>query len=306
VDAFEVSGFQNKKISIFDMNTIIKMALYYHKDDPLFKEILTNRFKSVLYRLFGPLYFRLTLSGFKAVVNEKLAGYVLVKKRSSSIHIWDLVVDHEMRGKGIGRALMEGVEVDVKDTFQYVSLAVLEDNLPAMKLYNRLGYENLLFSPVCFWIANSKRREGTHLVKIESIYNKEAIRCRNEYFLNVLKTVIGQNDCELVTICYPLPVKPQKNLNYFQISTATHVGYLSTSESKGVTSMFLIIDSKFWNTTIEEKVISKTIEYGFSETPQLRICVLQAYERNVERLFRQLGYDSKRETPRIALIKKLE
>ncbi|MFX1541132.1 MAG: GNAT family N-acetyltransferase [Promethearchaeota archaeon] len=303
----KTQDFVIKRTSIFDMGKIIKMAFFYHKDDPLYKQILANPFKSLFYKIFGPLYLRWTLTSFKAVVDEEIVGYVLVKNREFSAHIWDLVVDQKMRGRGIGKKLMDYAEESVKNKYEYVSLAVMEDNLPAIHLYKKLGYENLLFSPVCYSVEKARSWKNDSLVKFEQISGEEVIRCRKEHFFNVLNKSIGQSKGEIVNRCYPLTTKPGRHNDYFKILAADdEVGYLSISGRKGTLSVFVIVNPKKWNTDTEERIIMNVIEYGFLTADQLKFCVLQAYERNLERLLKRLNFVVEREIPRLALIKSMK
>jgi ribosomal protein S18 acetylase RimI-like enzyme len=299
--------FEIEKASFFDMSRIVKMALHYHKDDPKSKEILSNPLKSFLYKFFGPLYVRLTLTGFKAVISGETAGYILIKKRDISIHIWDLVVDSRFRRMGIGKGLMEYAETYAKNDYQYASLAVMEDNTAAIGLYRKLGYENLQFSPICYQLEKpSKRTKSSDLVKLEPISGEEAIRCRKKHFSNVLNVAIGESNRATVNLLYPLSAKPRRRTEYFRIlASGEEAGYLSSREEEGTKSIFAIIDPKVWHTDTEEKAIMKTIEYGFSKADQLKICVMQSYERNLENLLKKTNSVAERETPRLALIKKL-
>ena len=299
--------FEIKKASFFDMNRIVKMALCYHKDDPKSKGILSNRLKLFLYKFFGPLYVWLTLTGFKAVVSGETAGYILIKKRDMSIHIWDLVVDSRFRRMGIGKGLMEYAETYAKSDYQYASLAVMEDNTAAIGLYRKLGYENLQFSPICYLVEKPNGRIATNnLVKLEPISGEEAVRCRKENFSNVLNVAIGEKNSAIVNLLYPLSAKLRRRTESFRIlASGEGAGYLSSREGGMTNSVFVIIDPKVWHTVIEEKAIMEAIEYGFSKADQLKICVMQSYERNLESLLRKTNSVAEREIPRLALIKRL-
>jgi GNAT superfamily N-acetyltransferase len=287
------------------MNRIVKMAFSYHKNDPKFKEIQSNPLKSFLYRLFGPLYVRLTLVSFKAVAHGKIAGYVLIKKRDYSIHIWDLVVDSEFRGKGVGRSLMQYAERIAEDRHQYATLAVIEDNVPAMRLYSKLRYENLQFSPVCYLIAKpNKQEEGSKFVQLESIPKEEAIQIRSTYYAAVLDAVVGPAKRETALLLYPLPSKIRRKTECFRIFASAEVGYLSVRHRKDLTSIFLLIDPKVWETDAEKDAIAKAIEKGYLKSNQLEICMPQAYENTLQKALKKIDCIAERKTPRLVLVKK--
>lgn len=59
------------------------------------------------------------------------------------LNIHDLAVLPEFRGKGVGRALLEAVEVAaIKRDCCKVTLEVIDSNARAIELYGRLGYTN--------------------------------------------------------------------------------------------------------------------------------------------------------------------
>ena len=291
------------------MYKIVQMALKYHEKDPGFKDIVSNRTKSFLYRVFGPFYVKLTLTGFKAIVDRELAGYILLKEREFSFHVWDVVVAPEWRGKGIGKRLMEYAEEWAKNNYHYASLAVLEDNTIAMGLYQKLGYENFRFSPIYFHVENFNSRsdrESDDSVAFHPVFGKEAIRCRENFYLKVLTRVIGQAKSEVVNRIYPSSTKLHKNVSYFRImASKEEVGYLAYRTQKGVASVSLLIDPEVWDTATEKKIILKALENYCLEKNQLIIVVLQAYEEQLTSIFRKISCKVERETPRLALIKEL-
>lgn len=300
--------FEIRKASFLDLYKIVRMALFYHKNDPKSRDMMSNPLKSFLYKLFGPVYVRLTLIGFKAVVDGKIAGYILIKRRGYSIHIWDLVVDSDFRGKGIGESLMRFAEKSVENKCRYISLAVMEDNAPAMHLYEKLGYQNFLFSPVCYQIEKAgELKKGRKLIELKSVSGKAAIRSRSENLSNVLDAVIGSDKREIVQLLYPLPSKTKRKTRHFMISQLdTEVGFASIKQRKDLASVFLIISPKVWDTDVETEAIIKVIErVRLQSINQVKICVVQAYEKNLENALKNVNCAMERKTPRLALIKKL-
>jgi ribosomal protein S18 acetylase RimI-like enzyme len=92
-----------------------------------------------------------------ALYDEEIAGLTVcfvnfgtfLAKKFISIH--DVVVKKEFRGKGIGRALMEGiVELSEELDCSKITLEVREDNIRAQKLYRSLGFKDGN-PPMYFW-----------------------------------------------------------------------------------------------------------------------------------------------------------
>jgi ribosomal protein S18 acetylase RimI-like enzyme len=64
------------------------------------------------------------------------------------VNVHDLVVSSGERGKGIGRALMQGVEAEARARGACkITLEVLSGNAPAKALYASLGYGNYALDP---------------------------------------------------------------------------------------------------------------------------------------------------------------
>lgn len=82
---------------------------------------------------------------FVAEVNKKLEGIALVYKRFSTwkgevLHLEDLIVSQNMRGKGLGEALLNEVVIyGNRLGVKRISWEVLDWNEPAIKFYENKG-----------------------------------------------------------------------------------------------------------------------------------------------------------------------
>ena len=75
-------------------------------------------------------------------INKKIIGYIFQRKIFDDNHIVNLAIDIPYQHKGYGRfLLMKILEKDKNDT--NVFLEVKEANLPAIKLYIDLGFEEV-------------------------------------------------------------------------------------------------------------------------------------------------------------------
>lgn len=92
-------------------------------------------------------------SSFVCVDNNKIVGYIaynpLSKRRNGSIYIISLVVLPEYRKMGIAQSLIYTACKYYKDREfgEIMSLQVDKDNIPAINLYKKLGFE--IVEPVC-------------------------------------------------------------------------------------------------------------------------------------------------------------
>jgi len=71
--------------------------------------------------------------------NGKVLGYIGVEKIAGEMHIINMAVHPDSRGKGIGKKLLEKA-LDPKDV---VFLEVRVSNLPAQKIYEHFGFKNV-------------------------------------------------------------------------------------------------------------------------------------------------------------------
>jgi GNAT superfamily N-acetyltransferase len=297
-----------EKASIFDMNTIVKMASVYHKEDPIFRGMLSNPAKIFFYKVFGPFYIRLRFESFKAVVSGKIVGYMLLKHQVHSrlsTTIWDVAVDPDFRGKGVGTSLMKTAEKNTQKRYQYITLAVMEDNTTALRLYQKLGYSNL--SETCFVIMEIPTRvKVENNVELEPISGKEAVSCRSKHSLAVVEAVSGSDGREAYQSVY-LSNKLERGIDRFRIVTSgKEVGYVSLRLKKGLASVFLILHPDFWHTNSEVEVIERIMDHvAKKRKDRTELCVMQGYERSLESTLTEMGYISERIIGRIGLIKKL-
>jgi ribosomal protein S18 acetylase RimI-like enzyme len=79
----------------------------------------------------------------RVAAGRELRGYhlVLFRKGSSVARLYSIAVDDRHRGAGLGRRLLADAErVAVVHRKRVLRLEVREDNLPAIRLYERRGY----------------------------------------------------------------------------------------------------------------------------------------------------------------------
>ena len=92
-------------------------------------------------------------SNFVCVDNDKIVGYIsynpLSKRRNGSIYIISLVVLPEYRKKGIGKNLIYTAckYYENKGLGEIMSLQVDKENIPAINLYKKVGFE--ILDPIC-------------------------------------------------------------------------------------------------------------------------------------------------------------
>jgi GNAT superfamily N-acetyltransferase len=90
-----------------------------------------------------PLYLLTSGRGYKAVVGGEIAGCAFLHMRRLSGFVFNVNVNAAYRRKGIGRALMEHLEKEVRRTGRrWVGLHLDDGNEPAQRLYEAIGYRD--------------------------------------------------------------------------------------------------------------------------------------------------------------------
>ncbi|TNY95142.1 GNAT family N-acetyltransferase [Vibrio parahaemolyticus] len=100
---------------------------------------------SVIAQLFALPY----LHGFISFVDNKPAGFAVCFESFSTyraqrvMNIHDFMVSDNFRGKGVGKAQLNGIEQYCRDNdYLKITLEVGDDNVAAKKLYSSLDYED--------------------------------------------------------------------------------------------------------------------------------------------------------------------
>jgi ribosomal protein S18 acetylase RimI-like enzyme len=83
---------------------------------------------------------------FGAFLDENLIGFLWLYKHNffyeTRLHVNQIVVNSQFRGRGIGKQLMKEVEKQAEQLgVETIDLFVSESNREAMKMYTEMGYE---------------------------------------------------------------------------------------------------------------------------------------------------------------------
>jgi ribosomal protein S18 acetylase RimI-like enzyme len=73
--------------------------------------------------------------------NGTTAGYVWLELRKRTLHVHALLLEPEFRGRGIGGRILAGLEDEFRGRIDEVELGVEPGNAPALRLYERAGFE---------------------------------------------------------------------------------------------------------------------------------------------------------------------
>lgn len=79
-----------------------------------------------------------------ATVDEKVVGYMGLQVFSGEGYVTNVAVLPEYRRQGIAKML---IEKQLQNEMSFITLEVRESNLPAIKLYESCGFENVGIRP---------------------------------------------------------------------------------------------------------------------------------------------------------------
>ncbi|MBI2637711.1 MAG: GNAT family N-acetyltransferase [Candidatus Sungbacteria bacterium] len=138
---------ENMRITtIRDVNDIL--ALYPEADEERLAKIRTDVEKDIMKAEKGDrIVYGIEKDGkvvgtVQLVFRDEKEFYADEKTKA---HVHHARVSEELRGKGIGANLMEVAENEArKRGFKEMTLGVDEDNIRAIKLYERLGYKEFM------------------------------------------------------------------------------------------------------------------------------------------------------------------
>ena len=118
-----------KNLSLADEEAFYKLGLLLKKKFTSlynFEEILSSSYQQI----WG--YF----------IENELVGFVHLSISFESVDIVNIVVNPSFRRRGIASILMENI-LNIYPNFEQLFLEVRVDNLPAINLYNKLGFREI-------------------------------------------------------------------------------------------------------------------------------------------------------------------
>ncbi|APA82175.1 GNAT family N-acetyltransferase [Francisella tularensis] len=116
---------QISKAQLTDLQALIDLENTTFLSDKISK-------KQFAYNINKQKYF------FVAKIQGSLAGYILCFEYKKTIRVYSLAVSKNYQGQGIGKKLLEYI---LNNTDKNISLEVNTNNLIAISLYQKLGFE---------------------------------------------------------------------------------------------------------------------------------------------------------------------
>ncbi|MDO9465049.1 MAG: GNAT family N-acetyltransferase [bacterium] len=131
-------------------------------------ENYSEHFYKIILRYFGN-------SCFVAEYNDSIIGFVMSfisQTHNKTYFLWQIGVTPKMHGKGIGRKLLESVEVELaKMGCDRIELTIDPKNIPSMKLFEKAGYKNI------------SEKEGSTLIVDNNIAVKDYYKSESHFML---------------------------------------------------------------------------------------------------------------------------
>jgi len=118
-----------------------------------------------VYKREAENYFKRGDMVFLAVEEGKLAGFIRVSSREGCFWIEEPFVRPKFRGRGIGRALVERAEEEVRKHDDTLYLFVLPQDKDAIAFWKRLGYDVINTIELVKNLKPTPRDEGFHAIE---------------------------------------------------------------------------------------------------------------------------------------------
>ena len=79
---------------------------------------------------------------FVIIEDAKVLGFAICESRGPEVHLWSIAVKEEHRGHNLGGYLLDEARqyYEERGGYDVMSLTVHVDNIPAIRLYERLGF----------------------------------------------------------------------------------------------------------------------------------------------------------------------
>lgn len=117
------------------------------KAPELFLDLLPEDMRAPLLAMQWPIHRDGLATSFPAARREIIlvdgtpAGAWAVERTAHAIHLREIALMPEYRGKGLAQSLIARLQAEAQATHQPLRLHVSRMNLPALSLYTRLGFQ---------------------------------------------------------------------------------------------------------------------------------------------------------------------
>ena len=111
-------------------------------------------------------------------VDERLVGFLVNEPFSRELHIWEMDVDPDYQGRGIGAGLIRACQIDARNSgYSAITLTTFRDLPWNGPFYARLGFEEVTALDAHPRLAGELALEADHGLPVER-------RCAMIHFLN--------------------------------------------------------------------------------------------------------------------------
>lgn len=111
-------------------------------------------------------------------VDERLVGFLVNEPFSRELHIWEIDVDPDYQGRGIGAGLIRACQIDARNSgFSAITLTTFRDVPWNGPFYARLGFEEVTALDAHPRLAGELALEADHGLPVDR-------RCAMIHFLN--------------------------------------------------------------------------------------------------------------------------
>ncbi len=164
------NSIQIKRVPLIRLHWFTKLNMKIHQEDPIFRKAQESRKNKINF------YFSLASKlarqfRFVLLENGKVAGSLSLEKRKHSFFVYAVGVKKEYRRKGYGSILMKFTEdFTRKKNKKFICFSVLLENMPAVKMYEKLEYHSqgvgLTLIRLLLWKIKTIKQESENSDKI--------------------------------------------------------------------------------------------------------------------------------------------
>lgn len=224
------------------------------RDDPELKNA------SIKERLFLFRMIRRNADNYLCYLSGKRAGVLSLRtNRAAEAYIYAIAVNQKYRKKGLGKHMMNFSEERAKKLKKnFMALAVLWDNIPALELYEKYNYQPLGEGHTFIKIAVKDIKQiGVYNLQLErvTVYNKSERKSFENIFLQGIKEISGASGIDYMKrnriSGYHTQIKKNIDISANRLFKILHdnsvVGYLFERESNKMKSVSVFSKVETWN-----------------------------------------------------------
>lgn len=295
-----------KRVRITDLFAITRMAYANMTGvDPQFTELVSNPLGRLMGYMIFPFYFGLTGDGYKAVHEGKIVGCAYLYLNKHSGYVFNVNVNQSYRRQGVGRQLMNHLASITKSRGRYLlALQVEDNNLPAKRLYQELGYRPFHPHFFRFDLSWGIRQAVESAVSVESLNRSWGRR----FFFRYQNIERQEGDSWAAKALSDYQERENHGGTYWRcLLNGEEAGAAWQQRTPGGISLTLALKPEFWGNVGVSGLVKQLIDRTLQDQDQTLVDLFfasSAHHKAAASMFKGLGY-MEMVQPRLLMVKEL-